>query len=60
MTAKWTRKGSPIQVTGVKVTDLVKAGGQEYNLITDNCYNGQDRMMKLIEERAAMCDVGKY
>ncbi|XP_078384560.1 uncharacterized protein LOC144666977 isoform X2 [Oculina patagonica] len=45
MSGAWTSGGSQSVQPGTKVADYVKASGQNYNLLSDNCHDGSKRMM---------------
>ena len=38
------------KVEGAVVGDYMEAGGEEYNVITDNCHDASERMMDLGDE----------
>ena len=46
MSSKW-RVTKSKKVEGARVGDYVETGGEEYNVITDNCHDGSERMMEL-------------
>jgi len=53
MKGKWsvTKGRGSKSVSGVNVAKFVKAGGKKYNLVTDNCQDGADRMYQLGDDK---------
>ena len=47
MSSNWSNSGRIRYVSGVTIGDYVEAGGTDYNLFIDNCYNGASRMMRI-------------
>ena len=47
MSKKWTVVDTKQVTDGSQVGDLVEAGGEEYNVFTDNCHHASERMMEL-------------
>lgn len=45
MSGAWESGGSQSVKPGTRVADYVKAGGQNYNLLFDNCHDASSRMM---------------
>ena len=45
MSGAWKSEGSQPVNPGTRVADYVKAGGENYNLLFDNCHHGSERMM---------------
>jgi len=45
MSGAWESGGSQSVQPGTRVADYVKAGGQNYNLLSDNCHDASSRMM---------------
>lgn len=45
MSGAWKSGGSQSVQAGTRVADYVKAGGQNFNLLFDNCHDGSRRMM---------------
>ncbi|XP_068760223.1 uncharacterized protein [Montipora capricornis] len=50
MSGDWKSGGSQPAQSGTKVADYVKAGGENYNLLFDNCHDGSKRMMDVGKE----------
>ena len=50
MSGAWKSGGSRPAQSGTKVADYVKAGGENYNLLFDNCHDGSKRMMDVGNE----------
>lgn len=50
MSGAWKSEGSEQVQPGTKVADYVKAGGENYNVVNDNCHDGSDRMMNVGKE----------
>lgn len=50
MSGDWKSGGSQPAQTGTKVADYVKAGGENYNLLFDNCHDASKRMMDVGNE----------
>jgi len=47
MSGDWKSGGSQSVKPGTRVADFVKAGGESYSLLSDNCHHGSKRMMDL-------------
>ena len=45
MSGAWKSGGSQPVKPGTRVADYVKAGGENYSLLSDNCHHGSKRMM---------------
>jgi len=50
MSGAWKSEGSQPVKPGTRVADYVKAGGENYNLLFDNCHHGSERMMDVGKE----------
>lgn len=50
MSGAWKSEGSEQVQPGTKVADYVKAGGENYNVVNDNCHDGSERMMNVGKE----------
>ena len=51
MSNAWSNSGSGKSVNGKNVGDFVKAGGKDYNIVTDNCHHASGRMDNLGKRR---------
>lgn len=45
MSGAWKSGGSQPTQSGTRVADYVKAGGESYNTLFNNCHDGSKRMM---------------
>ena len=50
MSGAWKSGGSQPVKPGTRVADYVKAGGENYSLLSDNCHHGSKRMMDVGQE----------